>query len=356
MDVLKAANVAGDRKLTLLLDQIRSESNAAMNSLVAFQSTEASKDKATPAKGKNQKGKTSPLKGRKAEEPVAPPEPEATSPPIAKMLSVAHLQAVRTLLERSRAECDECYCAGCYREVHAGGKRALHKWKGFQARAQVCSVCTNCPAELNCFDCECKYCVSCYKVFHGMGRKRNHKREKVLEDLKGEGSVYCGLCERRPADTHCDNGRCHVMGCDSCVEFRHKPQCRKELVMFAAGSPSGKARSASVGDEAGLEADGNTRARTASGEATSKSNAADTDPDACVVCGEEADQKCTQCGDCYCSRTWMGNPGCFAQHHSKGNRAAHTTELHMSRRALVASMKRSKSMRMSRKNLLAADK
>jgi hypothetical protein len=366
VNVLKAKNVGGDRKLTLLLDQIRSESNAVLNGLVAFQSTEAGKD-AAAAKTKhhhhhhhshahghhndkeNKKG-GSPLKARKAAEEERPAALETSlpgSPPIAKMLSSAHLQAVRAMLEQQRAECDECYCASCYKEVHAGGRRALHKWKGFAAGAPVCTVCTNCPAELNCFDCETKYCASCYKVFHGMGRKRNHKRERVLEPLTDSAEAYCGFCERRPADTTCDNRRCHAAGCDSCVEFRHKPQCSKELLAYGGGSPSARARAMSSGGEGADQGQAVVPKRTA------QSNAADTDPDACVVCGEEADQRCVQCGDCYCSRTWMGNPGCFAQHHSKGNRAAHTTELHMSRRALAVSMKRSKSMRQSRKSLLS---
>jgi hypothetical protein len=45
-----------------------------------------------------------------------------------------------------------------------------------------------------------------------------------------------------------------------------------------------------------------------------------------VVCGEEADKRCVQCGDLYCSIVYMGNAGCFAKFHSKGNRASHTTE------------------------------
>jgi hypothetical protein len=31
------------------------------------------------------------------------------------------------MLERTRAECDECYCLDCYLSLHANGKRALHK-------------------------------------------------------------------------------------------------------------------------------------------------------------------------------------------------------------------------------------
>lgn len=351
LNVLKARNVAGDRKLTLLLDQIRSESNAVLNGLVAFQSTEAGKEATAAAKARHQhhRDKTSspsPVRNRKQAEEEKASASEPSSPPITKMLSAAHLQAVRTLMEQQRAECDECYCASCYREVHAGGRRAQHKWKGFCAKAAVCTVCTNCPAELSCFDCETKYCGSCYKVFHGMGRKRNHKREKVLEPLREGVESYCGFCERRPADTRCDHRRCNTAGCDSCVEFRHKPQCGKDIVAYGLISPSHRARAMSSASEASQSPTSPvTRKRQV------QSNAADTDPDACVVCGEEADQRCVQCGDCYCSRTWMGNPGCFVQHHSKGNRASHTTELFMSRRAVAQSMKRS--LRQSRKSLLA---
>jgi hypothetical protein len=49
-------------------------------------------------------------------------------------------------------------------------------------------------------------------------------------------------------------------------------------------------------------------------------------PPPCTICGEDADKICVECGDYYCSRTWMGNPGCFVQVHSRGNRASHATE------------------------------
>lgn len=355
VDVLKAANVAGDRKLTILLDQIRSESSATEKAVVAFQAAITPTSTSSPAKGKS----GSPHKdkhghhGKTAKTPEVPPEnvSDQIASPTTKTLSVAHLQEIRTLLERSRAECDECYCAGCYKEVHAGGKRALHKWKGFQALAPICSVCTNSPAELNCFDCEYKYCTSCYRVFHSMGRKRNHKRERLLEVLQ-DNQVYCGLCERRAADTVCFNDRCHVCACDSCIEFRHMPQCNRDIYIMG-GAPSSKSRKVSVGGGEGGSPGGDERSPTGKSSRNAVA-AADGDPDACVVCGEEADQKCLQCGDCYCSRTWMGNAGCFAQHHSRGNRASHTTEPYLSRRALVASMKRSKSMRASRKAMLSS--
>jgi hypothetical protein len=44
----------------------------------------------------------------------------------------------------------------------------------------------------------------------------------------------------------------------------------------------------------------------------------------CAVCGEEpADSECQECGDKYCSSTWMGNDGCFASMHNKGARKRH---------------------------------
>ena len=349
VEILKQSNVAGDRKLTLLLDQIRSESSAVVSSVIAFQTTEATSAAAnspskakTPTKSKNK---------AKAAEPEH--SPEAVLSPTTKTLSIHHLQAVRALLENSRAECDECYCSTCYAEVHSGGKRALHKWKGFQARAVVCSVCTNCPAEVNCFDCDSKFCSSCYKVFHSMGRKRNHKREKVLEPLQ-EKEVYCGVCERRAADTPCENDRCHFSGCDSCMWFKHLPQCTRDVTVMG-GSPSTRskrtANSVDRPDSPGFDE------RPSSPESRiAPSNRADTDEDACVVCGEPADTRCVQCRDCYCSRIWMGNAGCFAQHHSKGNRASHTTERHIGKKELMMSMRKSKSMRGSRRALLSPGK
>jgi hypothetical protein len=44
----------------------------------------------------------------------------------------------------------------------------------------------------------------------------------------------------------------------------------------------------------------------------------------CVECDKPADKICEQCGDVYCSITWMGNTGCFPKYHSKGNRTKHT--------------------------------
>jgi hypothetical protein len=77
--VLKAANVGGERRLTMMLEQLSG--------------------------------------------PVDNPQDAANI-----FLTPNQLQNVRTLLERTRAECDEVYCDRCYRDLHNGGKRAFHRY------------------------------------------------------------------------------------------------------------------------------------------------------------------------------------------------------------------------------------
>ena len=204
-------------------------------------------------------------------------------------LSSNHLQSVRTLLEQTRAECDECYCAHCYDQVHSGGKRSLHRWIGFQVMAKVCTVCSNSPAAVRCHECECIYCKPCFKVFHGMGRKRKHKNELILESIEDD-QEYCSVCNRRAATVGCPNKNCMVRTCDSCHQFSHLDNCDKD-------------------------------------DSRRNNNSNDNSLPVCAVCNDTADQKCVQCGDYYCSKTWMGNPGCFIQYHSKGNRSTHVTQM-----------------------------
>jgi len=210
------------------------------------------------------------------------------------LLSLHQLQQVRNLLERTRAECDEVYCDSCYLETHQHGKRAMHKWIGFTAYAQPCKICYRSPCEVSCKECDSIYCRSCFKVFHNKGRKRKHKMEYVFEqpDVDPETGLtvpheYCKLCTRRLVTHHCENadsGGCPFSGCNSCYECVHKGHC--QFVPEKEEKPYFE----------------------------------------CVVCNERADQQCVQCGDYYCSTTWMGNPGCFAKMHKKGSRSNHTTQ------------------------------
>ena len=200
-------------------------------------------------------------------------------------LTSVQLQQVRTMLERTRAECDECYCDSCYTQVHSGGKRALHRWVGFNSYASVCKVCTRAPAEVDCQECDGGiFCKSCFKVFHNKGRKKKHIWKKVTEEL-AIGQDFCSICDRRAATTSCPD--CAILTCNSCLECGHQKKCPVVLA---------------------------------------RATADDLDVGRCVSCQEEADQICVQCGDLYCSRTWMGNPGCFLNYHNKGNRVNHVLE------------------------------
>jgi hypothetical protein len=214
-------------------------------------------------------------------------------------LSSSNLQQVRMMLERTRAECDECYCTKCYSDLHSGGKRTLHRWLGFQENAPVCSACTRSPAEVTCADCSSEFCNSCFKVFHSMGKKKKHRKSLLLEQLPEDSDlVYCQLCERKTAYFDCDHPNCTFKGCDSCLNCVHITK-HKSRGDKGAGAPSG-----GTGGGGGFS----------------------TFIMTCVACGQPADQRCVQCNDFYCSRTWMGNPGCFVAFHSKGKRVNHQTQ------------------------------
>jgi len=238
-------------------------------------------------------------------------------------LLFSYLQQIKTILERFRAECDECFCAECYEVVHTGGKRSLHRWIGFQANALVCNVCVRSPATMRCNYCtenSC-YCLFCYKVFHSKGKKKRHTHSVIIEDMTNAADVFCDMCDRRPAQIPCENEKCNFFGCDSCYECNHKRSCRWNetepkiprqtaeqrliIILYSLVShyfslffyPYRKSDDISyITPEMFV----------------------------CVNCGKEADSKCKQCGDFYCSETWMGNPGCFVVLHSKGNRVRHT--------------------------------
>ena len=260
-EVLQAANVGGERKLTLMLEQVRGSSSSVDD---------------------NSSG-----------------------------LSMSQLQQVRVVLERTRAECDECYCDNCYIEVHSGGKRSTHKWIGFQENAQVCGVCVRSPAEVLCKDCDNHgYCKPCFKVFHAMGRKRKHRNTPLMEQAEF-GQDYCSMCTRRVSTVVCpniirtnDEPRCNLRLCNSCHICHHAPACDAIAADLAAKVAYRQAKS----DGTALDP-----------------NYVEEGAEVCCICGEEADQQCVECGDLYCSRTWMGNPGCWITHHSKGNRANHRT-------------------------------
>jgi hypothetical protein len=165
---------------------------------------------------------------------------------------VVQWQQLKSLLERSRAECDENYCLDCYRSIHSGGKRSNHVWIGFREYAVVCLVCSHAPAEVRCIECAEDSCTLCFKILHAMGRKRRHKSSLLIEE-NPFNAVMCGECLRRVGTLPCPSS-CGFIGCNSCCECVHIPSCPRLL-----RSPE--------------------------------------DRYSCVLCREPADSTCIECGD-----------------------------------------------------------
>ena len=323
LEVLQNANIAGERKLVLMIESIMQDGGTKHDSV----DTSA----ATSIMDLNKNINT---------------------------ISPLQIQSIRSVLERCRAECDECYCTTCYTDLHSGGRRANHFWTSFAPGCVVCTVCHSSPAEYKCNDCgSAEYCEPCFKVFHSMGRKRRHKKEILKETLLGNDDNssqndnssynsdektavgYCDFCTRRigkqcafcnakeTSDAEDSLEFDPVICCEQCFEYKHKPKCPgidKEVT-----SPNNKNTSKSRKVHVPMSMKENDTISSKQGPTVSINNVMDKlSVQVCVVCGEEADKKCTQCGDYYCSRIWMGNPGCFVQYHSKGNRASHTTEVY----------------------------
>ena len=130
---------------------------------------------------------------------------------------------------------------------------------------------------------------------------------------------------RRIAVCGCENPDCRsrvpFQGCDSCSECTHKPLCtinQNEINQIKYGINTNLLENKLIDKKNMMNQDMNV-------EYSDNKNYMD--PAVCVVCGEVADIKCIQCQDLFCSRTWMGNTGCFVSTHSKGNRRKHIAEV-----------------------------
>ena len=327
-EVLKKANVAGERKLGMILEDIvesRSEASVHSGLLSAAAATTAGHG------GDDQSPFSSPA-GSPSKAPSGGPSIASVSGSTIYsgaghtrkddyQISPAQLQKLRQALERTRAECDETYCDNCYKELHSGGKRGAHRWLGFMPRAAVCAVCTRSPATDKCQDCgeQGLYCNSCFRVFHSVGRKRKHRRSLLLEEIE-DGQEYCQECSRRAAVSWatCNNEaapdgkkgvssfmdameaqrgigastECGKRCCEACFECIHKPRCDQAVLARTAA----RALEAAKKEAQRLARDPAAAALQASLAVLNQ---------LCVSCGEVADQKCVQCGDAYCSRSWM---------------------------------------------------
>ena len=98
-------------------------------------------------------------------------------------------------------------------------------------------------------------------------------------------------------------------GCDSCYECYHLPIC---------AVPIGESKLISLPSLPPTKGGSNSNSNS-----TVNALIAEYEARVCCSCGEAADIKCLQCKDMFCSKTWMGFEGCFAQFHLKGNRKMH---------------------------------
>ncbi len=187
-------------------------------------------------------------------------------------------RAFLKVLEAMREECSDTYCAKCWRDTHKKGRRGKHEWSGFAEAALVCAMCEKNVAERHCEACVDDLCTACAVATHLRGKKHRHAMLPIREAL-GKSQRHCTVCDIRAGDVECP--LCEAPHCDSCLEFRHA-ECAKKGQVGDAGKPS-----------------------------------------KCSVCGRNPDTQCEECGDVYCSVVWMGNAGCFAKLHRKGNRQQH---------------------------------
>ena len=211
-------------------------------------------------------------------------------------------RALEATLEETKAECNDTYCADCWKDTHKKGRRAQHHWLGFAAGAPICVMCEVAVAERHCEICADDLCTGCAVATHLRGKKHRHNMLPIREPLKNKKQKYCSICDIRAGSEECPL-------CDSCLEFKHDEVC----------------------PEAHKKADPNK-------------------PTKCVVCGRPPDVRCVECGDVYCSVKWMGNPGCFVKVHRKGNRRQHTREpyTHMEDLALAQKLAEKKARALAR--------
>lgn len=171
---------------------------------------------------------------------------------------------------------------------------------------ELCCHCHKEEATRECHQCivhgkRQKYCFGCFHMVHQRELEMRGHSSSIMDAAWRDKIVRCIECKEQ-ASTRC--AECDDNYCDNCFERIH----RKGNKRLHARAPLGSEGATAA--EQGTDADGE--------------GAKALRPPVCVECGKPADRECEQCGDLYCSVTWMGNAGCFAKYHGKGNRRHHT--------------------------------
>ena len=148
-----------------------------------------------------------------------------------------------------------------------------------------------------------QYCFGCFHMLHQRDIELRGHTFTIMDAAWRPRVVKCIECGEAAA-LHCKE--CDDNYCDSCFKSMHRRGNKRHhtSVPISANDDEPKPANSPNGDKG-------------SDEENAK-------PVVCVECGKPADSICEQCGDHYCSVVWMGNPGCFAKYHSKGNRRKHT--------------------------------
>ena len=95
-------------------------------------------------------------------------------------------------------DCDDAYCANCYDNTHAAGKRAYHSWDPIGP--QRCMECEKEVATRWCVNCDDPYCENCFKQIHSKGKRAKHEwnpigdgpPEETAEDELDENNQTSG--------------------------------------------------------------------------------------------------------------------------------------------------------------------
>lgn len=166
------------------------------------------------------------------------------------------------------------------------------------------------PGEAFCQSCERR--AARFVCHNPVGKKDSHAGHGGAASLYAAAEADDGhLHDVDGSGAPVDKNACRHRACEACFECVHKPACDAALALLQTTRALEAA--AKEASRAAKDRTGALLAAMHLHELQQK----------CVACEEPADQKCLQCGDFYCSKTWMGNPGCFVKYHARGRRAEH---------------------------------